>query len=66
MSRNIEHIERNQPHAALLLDVCRQMPNTFISIGDLQSTFGLSFGSATQAVGDARKRNITDFWYTAL
>jgi len=64
MVRNIESIERNQPHATLLLDVCRRMPNTFISIGELQITFGWSFPSALTAVSEARKRLVHDAIYT--
>lgn len=64
MSRNIESIERNQPHAALLLDVCRRMPDTFIFIGELQMTFGWSFVSTLTAVGDARQYLKKDALYT--
>jgi hypothetical protein len=64
MLRNIESIERNQPHAALLLDVCRRKPDTFISIGELQRTFGWSPRSTLPAVVQARKQLKDDALYT--
>lgn len=64
MSRNIEHTERNQPHAALLLDVCRKNKNTFIPIADLQNEFGWSFASTSTTVSEARKRLVHDAIYT--
>ncbi|MCX6794335.1 MAG: hypothetical protein NTY06_04515 [Candidatus Gottesmanbacteria bacterium] len=64
MLRNIEHIERNQTHPTLLLDVCRRTPDTFISIADLQSTFGWSHASAWTTVTEARKRLKADALYT--
>lgn len=64
MVRNIESIERKQSHEALLLDVCRQNPHTFISIEDIQLKFGWSFESARLAVGDVRKQLNHDALYT--
>jgi hypothetical protein len=64
MSRNIEHIERKQSHAALLLDVCRGIPNVFIPISDVRHTFGWSQDSTRMTVSEARQLLKDDALYT--